>query len=99
MRAIKRDPIVVGNLFARPYDAHRFNEYPPALLGGLAVWVAGVIDPARGISVHAGVDVEIFVGVEQKGVRRNSDLRITALGLGSGNQRSLVLDQSDMGGD
>src|SRR5690606_15481290 len=47
VRPVQRDAVVVGNFLARPDGPDRLDEDAPALLHGLAVGFAGVVDPAR----------------------------------------------------
>src|SRR6185312_2038545 len=58
--------VVVVQLLARANIAQRLDEDAPALFVGFAVRVARVVDPARGVAAHLGVDHVLFVDVEKK---------------------------------
>lgn len=68
---IDREPVVVVQLFPRLDSAHGINEYPVIVfLDRLAVRIATVIDPARGIAVDARIDDLAIAQPEDEGVVR-----------------------------
>ena len=62
--------VVVVEFFAGRDIAQRLDEDPAVLLVGLAVRVARVVDPARGVAAVQGIDDTLFVDVEIEGVVR-----------------------------
>ena len=46
------------------------DEYPVVLFDGLAIWIATVIDPARGVARYACIDHRAVADLEYEGVIR-----------------------------
>ena len=64
--------IVVGELFPGIYCPRRMDENPVVLFDGLAIRIATVIDPARGVARYACIDHRAVADLENKGVVRIS---------------------------
>src|SRR5205823_5815005 len=69
-RFVHLQGVVVKKLFARPQIAQCVNENSPVLFDGFAVWIAGMIDPARFVSARRRVDhILSIVEAEQECMR------------------------------
>ena len=68
VRLVNDQAVVVIELFTRLDVAQRFDVDAVILFIGLAVGVAAVIDPARGVAAMQGVNHLVFVHMEVKGM-------------------------------
>src|SRR5580693_8528804 len=66
--AVAADLVVVGQFFTGPDGPDRFDEHAPVVDHRFAVWIAGMIDEARVIAMHTGIDDYPAVDDEQKRV-------------------------------
>src|SRR5487761_1943963 len=62
------DTIVVGQLFARPDITDGADENALVFLVGIAVRIAGVVDPARDVAPCSTIDVVVVGDAEDEGV-------------------------------
>src|SRR5437867_4122888 len=87
------EAVVVEQLLARLQRAQRLDEDAAVRLVGFAVGPAGVVDPARRIAAHLGIDHTAVIDVEvERVVRVLRVVRMAAQRLGPGDDLALVLD-------
>ena len=66
----KAKSIVVGELFPGINCPRRMDEYPVVAFNGLAIRLATMIDPARGVTRYACIDHRAVADLEYEGVIR-----------------------------
>ena len=96
----KSDPVVVGQFFTRRDIPQRFDDDTiPTRVSfarfdqeSLAVRFATVIQPARDIASHIGINQEVLVEREQEGVTTVDAVTVKRIGLFVGAQKALVFD-------
>ena len=92
---VDHQAVVVEQLLARLHVAQRLDEDAAVHLVGLAVGLAGVVDPARRIAADVGVDDVLVVDVEVEGVVRVVRVvRVAAQRLLPGDDLAVVLDDA-----
>ncbi len=55
-RFVNLQRVVIKQFLAGLDIAHRIDEYAVVFLGGFAVWIAGVVDPARVVAANLWID-------------------------------------------
>lgn len=87
--------VIVGKLLPRRDIASRLNENSMMLLLDLAIRCAGMIDPARRVSLAGRVDDQSVIDGEKHGVRRmRLDSAIATIRLRIRDQRTFVFDDA-----
>lgn len=92
--------VVVGELFAGRDVPDRVDPDLRSLSHRIAIGLARVVDPPRGVAAHGGIDHDAVVDGEQEGmVPLAGDVGIARVGLGRRQELAGVFDEAGAGLD
>jgi hypothetical protein len=89
-----RQTVIVGEFLARTDRAQGFNVYPPRFDHWLAIGFARMVDEARLIAIHAGINDSALVHDEQQDVRVRAFVFVARIRLLMRNALTGIFDEA-----